>query len=317
VLLTAFPVLGGMTSVQGAEQQPEHVGKSCTQTSGDAHLSCLFNSNSDFWLALAKCANLLTADEQWACQQTAREDKKSGDQDCQAQFAARQAICAQLGEAPYHPLSDPKNFTTTIDNPYFTLTPGTTLIYEGQTAAGLEHEEFAVTHRTRKILGVRCVEVHDTSTVKGKLTEDTLDWFAQDKAGNVWYFGENSKQVAGGLVVGLEGSWIAGEDGAQPGIIMEAHPAVGDVYRQEFALGTAEDLAEVVSLNKSVTVPAGSFTHCLETQETTPLEPDALENKFYCCIKQTGNKCDFGANVLTKDITANESLLLVNIITGP
>ena len=106
--------------------------------------------------------------------------------------------------------------------------------YRGQTAQGLEIDNFAVTHTTRVIRGVTCVEVHDTVTVDGKLTEDTLDWFGQDKDGNVWYFGENSQEIADGLITGIEGSWIAGVDGAQPGIVMEAHPAVGDFYRQEF-----------------------------------------------------------------------------------
>ena len=138
-----------------------------------------------------------------------------------------------------------------------------------------------MTHNTKVILGVTCIEVHDTVMVDGELTEDTLDWFAQDSAGNVWYFGENSKELEDGLVVSLEGSWMAGVDGAKPGIVMKASPAVGDFYRQEFSLENAEDLAEVVSLNESVTVPAGTFNNCLETEETSPLEPDALEHKFY------------------------------------
>lgn len=93
--------------------------------------------------------------------------------------------------------------------------------------------------------------------------------------------GENSEELSGGLVVDLGGSFTAGVDGAQPGIIMEAHPAIGDFYRQEFLLNEAEDLAEVLSLSESVTVPAGSFDHCLKTKETEAIDPSALENKFY------------------------------------
>ncbi|MGH7863894.1 MAG: hypothetical protein ACREQB_02815, partial [Candidatus Binataceae bacterium] len=104
---------------------------------------------------------------------------------------------------------------------------------------------------------------------------------AQDLDGNVWYFGENSKQLSGGLVIGVEGSWTAGEDGAKPGIIMMAHPAIGDFYRQEFLLGTAEDVAEVLSVSESVTVPFDSFDDCLKTEDSTPLEPDVAEAKFY------------------------------------
>jgi hypothetical protein len=84
------------------------------------------------------------------------------------------------------------------------------------------------------------------------------------------------------LVVGLEGAWTAGVDGAKPGLAMEANPAVGDVYRQEFSPGVAENIGEVVRLNESVTVPYGSFNHCLKTKDTSPLEPESLEYKYYC-----------------------------------
>src|SRR5206468_1548653 len=116
------------------------------------------------------------------------------------------AVCKRLGGAPYDPGIDPANFVATIDNPYFPLQPGTTFVYEGQTADGLERDEFFVSHVTRVIFGVTCTEVHDTVHVNGQLTEDTLDWFAQDKDGNVWSFGENSEELAGGLVTSLAGS---------------------------------------------------------------------------------------------------------------
>ena len=131
------------------------------------------------------------------------------------------------------------------------------------------------------ILGVTCTEVHDTVTTNGVLTEDTLDWFAQDTTGNVWYFGENTHELADGLISTIDGTFRGGVDGAQPGIVMKAHPAIGDFYRQEFDLGNAEDFAEVVGLSASVTVPFGSFTNCLDTRETTPLEPDLHQHKFY------------------------------------
>src|SRR5262249_55914204 len=159
--------------------------------------------------------------------------------------------------------------------------PGTTFIYEGQTAAGFEHDEFAVTHNTRVIFGVTCIEVHDIVLTDGVLTEDTLDWFAQDKDGNVWYFGENTHELEDGLISTIDGTFMAGVNGDKAGIVMKAHPAVGDFYRQEFSLANAEDFAETLSLIESVTVPAGSFRNCLKSQETTPLETDLLEYKFY------------------------------------
>src|SRR5262249_37073296 len=158
---------------------------------------------------------------------------------------------------------------TQIDNPYFPLIPGTTFIYEGESDDGFEHDEFAVTHKTRVINGVTCVEVHDTVHLDGKLSEDTLDWFAQDTDGNVWYFGENTHEFENGLISTIDGTFMAGVNGAKPGIVMEAHPKVGDFYRQEFDLDNAEDFAQVTGLNATVNVPAGKFTHCLKTSETT------------------------------------------------
>src|SRR5262249_3157135 len=151
----------------------------------------------------------------------------------------------------------PANFVTNVNNPFYPLTAGTTYYYLGQTAQGVESNVVAVASNTKVILGVTCVEVHDVVYIGGDLEEDTLDWFAQDKDGNVWYLGEHSEQISDGVIVGLEGSFIAGEDGAKPGIIMKASPAAGDFYRQEFQLKDAEDVAEVVTLNEDVTVPAG------------------------------------------------------------
>lgn len=254
----------------------------CTQSSRDMQRSCRFGALSDYWLATAMCDNLRKVAERKACRRQAWKDMKEALSSCSEQLAARQEVCQGLGEGPYDPKIDAANFVSTIDNPYFPLEPGTTFIYEGDSAAGHEHEEFAVTHKTKKILGVACVEVRDTSSVNGDPEEDTQDWFAQDKDGNVWYFGEATRQLAGGEVIGVEGSWEGGVDGAKPGIIMEAHPQPGDLYRQEFSLDTAEDMAEVADLKASVTVPFGSFDHCLAIKEFTPLEPGAsLEEKFY------------------------------------
>jgi hypothetical protein len=128
---------------------------------------------------------------------------------------------------------------------------------------------------------VKCVEVHDVVTVGGVLTEDTLDWFTQDKAGNVWYFGEESKQVENGIVIGIEGSWQTGRDQAKPGIVMEAKPKVGDNYRQEYAISDAEDNAEVIALSQTISVNGKTYKNALVTHEFSGLEPSATERKFY------------------------------------
>jgi hypothetical protein len=260
----------------------------CRLTADASQRSCQAGAQSDRWLAVAKCDNVSDAAERKDCQQQAQADLKDALQSCDDQQNARNAVCKQIGGAPYDPVINPANFIHPDDfpahaNPFFPLTPGTTMIYESST----EHNEVFVTGNTRTILGATCREVRDTVKLiaTGELIEDTLDWFCQDTDGNVWYFGENAKQLEGGLIVGLEGSWTGGVDGAKPGFAMKAHPAVGDVYRQEFLPEVAEDIGEVLSLTESVTVPYNggtTFTNCLKTKDTTPLEPDVVEFKVYC-----------------------------------
>ena len=278
----------------------------CGQIAQQAALSCAEGAQSDFALATGKCNNIADPTAKAACQEQADADYKEAKSLCNGQNQLRKGVCARMGGATYEPVIDPANFVATIDNPLFPLSPGTTFIYEGQTADGFEHVEFAVTHVTKVILGVTCIEVHDSRFLNGVLLEDTRDWFAQDKTGNVWYFGENTTLVDGGLPVDLHGTWTAGVDGAQPGFVMEAHPTVGDFYRQEFSLGNAEDQAEVKSLNASVTVPYGSFKNCLRTKESSPLAPGDLEAKFYA---------PGVGNLLTIDKTTGERSELVQITT--
>ena len=177
----------------------------------------------------------------------------------------------------YTPHINPAEFTTTIDNEFFPMKPGTTFLYEGKG----ERDEMSVTHDTKKVMGVECVVVDDRAWEDGKLIEKTYDWFAQDKKGTVWYFGEDTKEYENGKVVSTKGSWEAGVDGAKPGIIMQADPKVGEPYRQEYYEGEAEDMARVLSTNASVTVPYGSFDKAIETKEWTPLEPGFYEKKYY------------------------------------
>jgi hypothetical protein len=278
----------------------------CGQTSQNVLRACQAGAQSDNLVASAKCANLTSPSANRNCQSEAAAELRDAQDVCDDQYDARQAVCARLGEAAYDPRINPSSFTTVIDNPYFPLLPGTTFVYEGRTADGLEHSTFAVTHNTRVIGGVTCVEVRDTVSVDGQVTEDTLDWFAQDRDGNVWYFGENTYELEDGLITTIDGSFRAGIDGDKPGIIMSAHPAIGDFYRQEFSLDNAEDLAEVVGLNESVTVPAGSYARCLRTRETTPLETDLLEDKVYA---------PGIGNVLTVDVNTGSRVALIRIET--
>lgn len=291
----------------GAHPSTASAVDACAKTTEAAARACTTSARSDRWVAWGKCANVSDDTARKNCRRQALQDLSDALGTCEDQDNAREAVCARLGPAPYEPVINPANFVATIDNPYFPLTPGTTFIYEGQTVDGFEHDEFAVTHNTRVIDGVTCVEVHDTVMLDGKLTEDTLDWFAQDAAGNVWYFGENTHEEVDGLITTIDGSFMAGVNGDKPGIIMKATPAVGDFYRQEFSLANAEDQAETVSLTESVTVPAGSYTNCLKSKETTPLETDLLEYKYYAANV---------GNVLEVDANTGDRIELKQILVG-
>ena len=179
-----------------------------------------------------------------------------------------------------------------IDNPYFPLAEGTVLSYSGskvdEDSGETEHEsnDVFVSFDKKMIEGVETFVVRDTAYLNGVLVEDTLDWYAQDTAGNVWYLGEisyNYEYDDDGLYLGTDndGSWQAGVDGALPGWIMPAEPAVGDSYYQEFFPGEAVDEALVVSLDAEISTGLGDFNGVLQTEETTALEPDVLEFKYY------------------------------------
>ena len=182
----------------------------------------------------------------------------------------------------YAPSIDPADFTTTINNKYFPLKPGTTFVYKGKFHGTAERDVMAVTHDTKRVMGVECLVASDRVTEGGKLIEQTYDWYAQDEEGNVWYFGEDVTEYKNGKVTGHEGSWESGVDGARPGIAMKADPRVGQIYRQEYSKGVAEDKARVISLKGSAKVPYGSFSNnVLVTEEWTPLEPGVVERQYY------------------------------------
>jgi hypothetical protein len=276
----------------------------CLQTARDVLASCKSATQSDYQVALGKCINITDPAARRSCEQQAGADLADALDTCQGGFNVRQASCQKLGPGRYDPIIDPTNFTTTIDNPYFPLVPGTTFTYLTPNRAN--KDVFTVTHDTRVINGVTCVQVHDSVYSDGELTEDTLDFFAQDREGNVWYFGENTAELENGLLATIEGSFLSGLNNDKAGIIMKAHPAPGDFYRQEFSLGNAEDYAETLNLNSRVVVPYGRFNNCLKSQETTPLEPDALEDKYYA---------PGVGNVLTVDLVTGERDELVSITT--
>jgi hypothetical protein len=185
--------------------------------------------------------------------------------------------------AGYRVTVDPAQFSSAITHPYLVLAmkPGTTKILEGTRDGKPHRAEVVVTDRTRKVMGVDCIVVGDTVTSNGALVEKTEDWYAQDRAGNVWYFGENTAEYVNGVVTSTHGTWEAGVDGAQPGVILHAAPKVGEEYYQEYRPGEAEDRAKVLSLDATVTVPAGTYTGVITTEDSDPLNPDKTDKKWY------------------------------------
>jgi hypothetical protein len=182
---------------------------------------------------------------------------------------------------PYSPTIDPAVFSTTIDNPFFPLAPGTRTIYQAAMPEGRRQTTTEVTRDTKRIMGVDTVVVHDTVTVDGKTSEDTFDYFAQDRDGNVWYFGEATKKFEDGSV-DTAGSFEGGMNGALPGIAMLGRPQIGDQYRQEYAKGIAEDTGEVLNLTGSETTPLTGPSHdLLVTKDADLLDPSGVENKYY------------------------------------
>lgn len=255
----------------------------CSKTTRLAFKACQNGVRDDNFLQLAKCKNETDSDERSACIAEAKSAFREGRQLCGEQREARFDVCDQIGEAAYDPEINPVDFltpeqTAANPNPWFPLVPGLKRVYE----AGEETISVVVTEDTREILGVTTMAVSDIVTIDGVPVEDTIDWYAQDVYGNVWYFGEIAQNFEDGILTDLDGSWTAGIDNAKPGILMKAAPQVGDVYRQEFLLGEAEDLAEVLDVNGSESAPAASCAgDCVVTRDFTPLEPGAEENKYF------------------------------------
>jgi hypothetical protein len=255
----------------------------CSQTAEALLRACKAEIQADYWTAFAACLNIADSGDREECMTEAKDALREAERECRDQFEARNDVCRELGQARYSPEIDPDNFLSPEaaaqnPNPYFPLVPGTTWHYEGED----ETIDVTVKGETIEIMGVECFIVNDVVRENGAITENTQDYFAVDEDGTVWYFGEHSETIEDGVVTSLEGSWLAGEDGAQPGIIMLADPEVGDVYRQEWAPGTAEDMGEVISVTGDESVTAANCNgQCVVVRDFTPLEPGANEHKFY------------------------------------
>jgi hypothetical protein len=267
----------------------------CTSTAANARSACKAGVTEDFWLTSGACLNLSNGAARQACNNDASDARTEGNIECNDQYDARFDICGLLGEARYDPSFDPDDFVDPDDigdgvapNPYFPLVVGYKWVYQG---AG-ETATFVITNKTKLIEGVTCRVARDTVRVGGFITEDTDDWFAQDDDGNVWYCGESTRTFntfpgdnpVEEELAGIDGAWKTGRELAKPGIISLSHPHVGDVYREEFQISNAEDVAEIVSTTASATVPvagASCTNTCVKTRNFTSAEPDVNEFKYY------------------------------------
>ncbi|MSQ98155.1 MAG: hypothetical protein EXR85_02485 [Xanthomonadales bacterium] len=273
----------------------------CDQTAEFLFKACKTDLDEEFSVAAANCVNeSATAKQKQTCIDAATAARNEGRDECGGQKEARLDLCDLIGQERYAPDFDPANFDPDFSSPntYFPLNVHDVWVYE----AADEMVTVEVLDQTKLIEGVTCRVVNDVVTSAGKLDEDTDDWFAQTWDGTIWYCGEKSAQFesfdgddpALPELVGVNGSFKAGRDNAQPGTLIEGNPQVGDAFRQEVLYGEAEDAAGVLSINYSFgkhpeldqLVPknlAKALCHkdCLVTREFSPLNPGASELKYY------------------------------------
>lgn len=296
----AAVALFGITASAPAFDSTE---EACSTTAQAGLTACKHDVKDDWWEAVAICANESDSADRLECITDAWVERGESREECREVFEARLELCEDLGEDPYDPDFDPNDFDTdfanlTNPNPYWPIAIDNKWSYVG----GDEEITVEVMSATKLIEGVTCIVVKDVVEKDGEVIEDTDDWQAQAKDGAVHYCGEialNFETFEGDdpevpELVDIEGSWKAGRDGAKSGILMQAEPEVGQVYRQEWAFGDAEDAAEVLSIDYGLGkdpeldefVPVELATllcdeDCVVTRDFTPLEPDAEERKYY------------------------------------
>ncbi len=298
--LWLLPATGAATEAAGRH----HPHGYCSATAHNQLAACVSEVTDDYFTANALCINVSDRQERGECFAEAWNERREGYRLCGQQHAARRNLCGLLGEGRYDPDFDRADFDDdfsdlTNPNPYFPLTIGNRWEFEG----GDETIVVEVLDKTKRIEGVTCIVVNDRVEEDGQPVEDTDDWFGQRLDGTVDYCGESSRNYElfegddpeEAELVDTDGSWKAGRDGAKPGTLFLGTPAVGRVYRQEFAAGDAEDAAKVLSagyghgsdprLDRFVPEELAELLcaadDCVVTREFTPLEPGAFERKYY------------------------------------
>lgn len=190
------------------------------------------------------------------------------------------ALAPEQGDPASEPAADPAPaYVEQIDNPYFPLRPGTMWVYEGDDDGQVRRDDVQVLPGTELVLGVACTVVLQEVHLDGELAEVTTAWFAQDDAGNVWHFGEQSIEFEEGAPLLAEDSWKAGVDGAEPWILVGGEPRPGDVYVGVHPGGT--EMFTVASVTEIATTPLGTFAECVAMEETNPDDPDDADRIIY------------------------------------
>ena len=268
----------------------------CSSAAVSLQQACAVDILDDLFEGTAICTDILDDDDRAECQADVDLEVEEKGEECDAVFDARLQLCEELSDAAHEPMfgeAFAANFVNPLEiggtvtpNPWFPLVTGNHWVYEGDG----ELIDVIVTNETKLIDGVTCVVVVDTASEDGVVVEITQDWYAQDVDGNVWYCGEIARnfEVFDGddpetpEVVDIDGSWKAGRDGAEPGILLPFDPQPGAVFRQEVAWGEAEDVIRIESITETESSPGGTCDgNCLMTTDFTPIEPDVEENKFY------------------------------------
>lgn len=256
----------------------------CSTVAALAAGATIASLRADLGLGIASCINEEsgTPDKFFACLQELYAEFSGGLEELGEVNEARLDLCGLTGGGIYDPDLDEDEFVDGVWHPFLPLAVGNTWVYEIDTDEGFEQITVTVTDETKCIDDIECIAVRDTVTLDGVFLEDTIDWYAQHQDGTVWYMGEISENFdEEGTLEDIDGSWRAGKDGGLPGIVMLADPRVGVTYRQELLLTEAEDAGTVLATDATITIGLGTFSGCLLTADFTPIEPDALEHKYY------------------------------------
>jgi len=317
-------LVGAMTL--GTSASAAKGAKACSGTAKALLSSCRGEGLDAQGKATAVCLNAAEA-TQPACFAAAKAERAEQAEECSDQYDARLALCESLGEARYDPPFDPASFeddfeNPSVSNPYLPLEIGNSWDFSN----GDETVEVEVKSDTKRIDGVTCVVVRDRVRVDGDLVEDTDDWFALALNGDVWYCGEEAKDYESFAgddpetpeLVSIDGSFKAGRDGDKPGLLVAAAPVVGQAFRQEFSVGNAEDVVEVLSIAYvfgndpalDALVPQALADHlcgagCVVTRDTSPLSPDAVELKYYAPGIGVFLETDVAAGEVTRLVDCN------------